>query len=624
MTKIQIFVAMHKNAVYPSIPDILCPIQVGASLCEDDDRIPGILHDDEGDNISEKNPLYSELTAQYFAFKNSDADYIGLFHYCRYLAFKEPCKEEDGWGNLIYEECDDYACTKLGLDNEIIHTVVSGTDIVTVKPRRFLYPEYGRTPKTVREAYGLPPFQHIEDLDTALTVLHEKYPEYDRAAEEYLSSKESYDCNLFVMRRDIFLDYSKWLFDILFETEKRIDTSMYDEQSSRVMGYLGERLFGIYYLKHKKELKTKELPKAMFMHTEPKVSIEPVFDHAVPVVFSVNDRFVPYLDVTIRSLLKNASSKRKYDIIILHSKISDKRKRLLKGIAKGISNVSIRFVDVRPWIRNYAFFTDQHLSEETYYRLILLELLPRYEKILYLDSDLVLEEDVSILFDTDIGESLVGAVRDIDVNGQAGLKMKDWDRYAAKKLGLRSIYDYFQAGVLIMNLSALRKHISTEEILTLAAGRKWRCHDQDVLNRICRGRVHYLPQIWNVLMDWEEPKEGRSRMEIFSHAPLTLFNEYAKARNMPKIVHYSGYQKPWDVADCDMAEYFWKYAKESPYYPSILHNVNRVLFDETEEEKGEGRSKDEPLRWKIVRSLFPVGTRRREVAKRIWHRIRRR
>ena len=66
-------------------------------------------HDDEGDNISQKNKTYCELTAQYWAWKNEDADYYGFFHYRRYLAFDPSLNKDDGWGNIAYDRISEEA-----------------------------------------------------------------------------------------------------------------------------------------------------------------------------------------------------------------------------------------------------------------------------------------------------------------------------------------------------------------------------------------------------------------------------------------------------------------------------------------------------------------------------------
>ena len=93
---IKIYVVCHKPSYVPENP-YLYPIQVGTAL--NGTKLPGMRHDDEGDNISQKNKTYCELTAQYWAWKNEDADYYGFFHYRRYLAFDPSLNKDDGWGN---------------------------------------------------------------------------------------------------------------------------------------------------------------------------------------------------------------------------------------------------------------------------------------------------------------------------------------------------------------------------------------------------------------------------------------------------------------------------------------------------------------------------------------------
>ena len=247
-----------------------------------------------------------------------------------------------------------------------------------------------------------------------------------------------------------------------------------------------------------------------------------------------------------------------YDIIVLFNDISEKNQNRIKWGARKHSNISIRFIRVCEYFDNEKLFVNQHLSVETYYRLIIPEIMPAYHKILYLDCDMVTDHDVAELYDIELNGCIIGAAKDIDVAGQVNLKQNNWDRYAVEELKLASPYDYFQAGVLILNLELLRRTASSEEMIRIALSRSWRCHDQDVLNMVCKGRVHYIPQKWNTLMSWKEP--GRSRMDILKMAPRKLYEEYIEARRQPYMIHFAGYQKPWDVADCDFAEYFWEYA----------------------------------------------------------------
>ena len=344
--------------------------------------------------------------------------------------------------------------------------------------------------------------------------------------------------------------------------------------------------------------------------------MKPIFEDGVPIVLSANDKFAPYLDVMIRSIISNASPTRQYDIIVLFNDISEKNRNLIVWEARDKTNISIRFIRVCEYFDASKLFVDQHLSVETYYRLIIPEIMPDYHKILYLDCDMVADRDVAELYDLDLNGCMIGAAKDIDVAGQINLRQNDWDRYVVEELKLSSGFDYFQAGVLILDLDQLRKTATSEELIALASSRSWRCHDQDVLNIVCKGRVYYIPQKWNTLMDWQEP--GRSRMQILKMAPRGLYEEYATARKEPYMIHFAGYQKPWDVVDCDFAEYFWMYAKESVYYPRLLRNIRRCLGEEgntCEAAPVIERMGQDPVIRRIANKLLPFGSRRREWVK---------
>ncbi len=616
---IKIYVVCHKPSYVPENP-YLYPIQVGTALAGQ--RLSGMLHDDDDDDISERNKSYCELTAQYWAWKNDDADYYGFFHYRRYFSFDPDLNRDDGWGNIAYERITEEAIKELKLQPDEMKRLITKYDVIFVQGRRYPRVQEGGVLLDVYHEYGSVNFQHREDLDIALTVLEEKYPEYRKTAQEYMHSSVAHECNMFIMRKEIYYQYCEWLFDILFETEKRIDTTWYSVEEYRVMGYLAERLCGIYYMYLKKQegIRAFELPKTLFHDTAPRVKLNPVFQNGVPIVLSANDKFAPYLDVMIRSIVANASPIRQYDIIVLFNDISEKNRSLITMAARGKENISIRFIRVCEYFDSEKLFVDQHLSVETYYRLIIPEIMPDYHKILYLDCDMVVNHDVAELFDMNLEGCIIGAAKDIDVAGQVNLKQNDWGSYAVKRLGLDKPYDYFQAGVLVMDLDMLRETATSEEMIQLASSASWRCHDQDVLNMICKNRVHNIPQQWNALMSWEEP--GRSRMQIMKMAPRALYEEYMGARKAPYMIHYAGYQKPWDVVDCDLAEYFWEYAKLSPYYPMLLRRIKRCFTDEAENPVSQTKAaqmENDPVIRRVANKLMPYGSRRRELVKKIYH-----
>ena len=241
---IRIYVVCHKPAYVPENP-YLYPIQVGTALSGT--KLPGMLHDDEGDNISERNKTYCELTAQYWAWKNEEADYYGFFHYRRYLAFDPSLNKDDGWGNIAYDRISEEAIEEMKLQPEIMRDLITKYDVISVRGRRYPRIKTEGKPMDVYHEYGMVPFQHRKDLDITLQILKEKYPAFAQTADSYMQSETAHECNMFIMKKEIYKNYCAWLFDILFEAEKRIDSIWYSVEEYRVMGYLAERLCGIYY-----------------------------------------------------------------------------------------------------------------------------------------------------------------------------------------------------------------------------------------------------------------------------------------------------------------------------------------------------------------------------------------
>lgn len=321
---IKILISCHKPTSYIS-NGILMPIQLN---CANQKKLfPDMLHDNKGDNISKLNPMYCELTAQYWAWKNLDADYYGFFHYRRYLSFSDKMAEDD-YGNIVEDYMDDDFVKKYSLDEDSIHTVVGDNDIVlsNLKNTKAM-PGMGKDMYTQYQASG---YLNIDDIYMMIDVLKEKYPEYVPYAKTFMDGHMSYLNNMYIMKKDVFKAYCEWLFDILDECHKRINYDNYSVEAIRTVGHLAERLFNIYMLHLKDEkadLKIKELQTVYIANTDPVEHYKPAFSkNNIPVVFSANDGYSPYLATAIRSLVDNSSSKNNYDIIIMNRDTSPNNK----------------------------------------------------------------------------------------------------------------------------------------------------------------------------------------------------------------------------------------------------------------------------------------------------------
>lgn len=247
MDDIKLFVCCHQPAQVPEHP-LLLPVQVGTALANS--RFPGFLYDDTGDNISSKNRSYCELTAQYWAWKNIQADYYGFFHYRRYLY-------SDIKAKLPYRVEQEAALPLLDkLGYAELGQVIRQYDLIVPKGENMYIP--------VRQHYVNAPYHNRRDLELMEQIIMERYPEMALALESYLSGTVCYFGNIYIMRREIFYDYCAWLFPILEEFDRRADISGYSLQEQRVDGYLAERLLGGYLTHCRERRRVLELPGVHF------------------------------------------------------------------------------------------------------------------------------------------------------------------------------------------------------------------------------------------------------------------------------------------------------------------------------------------------------------------------
>lgn len=242
MKNIKIIICAHKEVELPRHPYFL-PIQAGAAL---HDSIVEYQSDAEGVHISEKNPNFCELTAHYWAWKNlSGVDIIGLNHYRRYFDFQENFPR--------FAPDKKFVKTEVFLKQPYIYPdvekILMDFDVILPPERHW------RVSNTKQyEDYHI-----AKDWETLRNVIKEHSPQYYPAFVKTMdNSNKSCGYNMFIMRWELFHEYSKWLFDILFEVERRTDLSNYDPVQSRIYGYMSERLITVFC--EYKGLKVKRVP----------------------------------------------------------------------------------------------------------------------------------------------------------------------------------------------------------------------------------------------------------------------------------------------------------------------------------------------------------------------------
>ena len=237
MSDIKLFICCHERQAVPAHP-LLRPLQVGAALAGE--RFPGFAHDDEGENISDKNRSYCELTGQYWAWKNVRADRYSFFHYRRYLYPDTDAKRP----YIIRRDPDLEA---LGYDR--FAALIGRYDMILPMGEDMRVP--------VRDHYAR--HHRAADLALAEELVRQTHPEMAAALDTYLGGTVQFFGNIFIMGRDVFQDYCAWLFPLLAAFDGEVS-----DPGPRVDGYLAERLLGVYATYRRHELRTLELPRAHF------------------------------------------------------------------------------------------------------------------------------------------------------------------------------------------------------------------------------------------------------------------------------------------------------------------------------------------------------------------------
>lgn len=266
MTNIKILVAVHKESMLPQ-NDIFLPIQVGRKNATIKLDMQG---DDEGDNISDKNPQFCELTAIYWAWKNlHESDYVGLFHYRRYLTVSKVNFLKTGqrilkyhflkyFGNIFFWGKTYIQWPSLemsfGIDaqndsqnfSHFIQTQASKFDIVTLR-------EIKLSNQNIKTFWSITISSTV--IDNLEIIIQKEYPNYFDTYKSILHENKTFPCNMFVMRKEVFDVYANFIFTVLFKLESHL-LNLEITPLPRTMGYIGELLTSTF-IYHKIKLGSK-------------------------------------------------------------------------------------------------------------------------------------------------------------------------------------------------------------------------------------------------------------------------------------------------------------------------------------------------------------------------------
>lgn len=256
----------------------------------------------------------------------------------------------------------------------------------------------------------------------------------------------------------------------------------------------------------------------------------------IPIFFSVDDNYIPFLMVALESIVSNASNNNNYDFYILTNGL--KQENVDKIMIYNKNNFTLNLVDVTKKIKDISaiLHTRDYYTKAIYYRLFIPTLFPNLDKAIYLDCDIAVTADIAELYSYDVTNNLVGAIAD-----EAVSIIPEFQAYTKNCLGIYG-RKYFNSGVMVMNLKELRAiNFETKFFNALTSYKLKVAPDQDYLNVICKDRVTYIPKTWNKMPF----KDNNIKYEEL------------------KLIHYNLSNKPWHYEGIEYEEVFWKYVKQA-------------------------------------------------------------
>ena len=560
--------------------DVIIPVQTGRAIA--DEIFEEMIGDNEGENISEKNDKYSELTLQYWVWKNYEMigapEYVGFMHHRRHFIFNDKPYSTDIEGCVPFKNIDKSYLSRINLNENDIKRFVEGYDCVTTKEdlqeisKRRRDPQWGTAKGSWNAIIDLDPRAH----EAAMETLIQLYPDYKSAVEHYLQSCTMHWYNSYVMTREFFFEYCQFLFPILSVLETKLETRYYSKNAQRIFGYIAERLHTVFIIKKQQEgkkIRYANLTVIKDMREDKEKKILPIYPEKNVIVLGSSKSYIIYAIVAIQSIIACASPEKNYDIVLLNDASALYYDYILKKMNIP-RNISVRRYNPEEYVQQLDLQKIKlwdRLSIVTFFRLACPEIFEQYEKVLYIDSDMVAVEDVYKLFQFDMHGAPIAAVKDFEtqriLNKERMNGNKEITNYFLN-LGINKLDDYFNGGLLLFDVKkCLQIGYPEKYKLKLQQTGKLILADQDILNSIFNENYCQLPAEWNVC--WQVPVNSNNFYK--RQLPCSMYEEYENSRSNPKVIHYCGRFKPWSTPDMELADWWWFYARMSPVYECILH-----------------------------------------------------
>lgn len=279
----------------------------------------------------------------------------------------------------------------------------------------------------------------------------------------------------------------------------------------------------------------------------------------VPIVYASNNDYVPYMAVSIQSILDNTSPNTvPLFYVLIDNDFSQENCEILEKQVRS-HNSEIRFIRADEYFDSNLKSRIEHISIQTFYRLAIPSILSCYNKVIYLDGDTVVNGDIGELFSTNVSDVyLSGVIAPAFVN-----------KKHVSRLGIDT-KNYVNAGVLVINNRLLIKD-KVQERFMKAIEKKYDCMDQDILNVVCLGKIRNI-DIKNNLMT-----KYFSNYDKYTEQWHITTDDFKNAMIKPYIIHYADKIKPWNDPKSPLASYFYMYSINSPYFELFKKYRNKKI-----------------------------------------------
>jgi hypothetical protein len=534
--------------------EILVPIQTGRALSNE--KFEGMLGDDTGENISSENNKYSELTAQYWAWKNykklGNPDYIGHMQYRRHFIFNKdaifnmhtPENQLNGFSVRFVDKITDDYIENIGLDRYSVNSAIKKHDITVVKKSDMTYIGC----KNAKEDF----LKHVPgsretDYNILANVLLKHHPEYEEVFNKFEYEPYRHFYHMFVMKKEIFFEYCNFIFPLLKEIDSLIDYSCRGTRGGRVLGYLGEMLFCLFVFKKQEEgLEIGEYYSTVILNNN-KVESTKRFNELCKkkeeqcIVYNVNDSNFYFTLRSIFTLDEYLKDEKTYDLVIFYNNLNSKYLDYLNTISfNKFNNIIIQ------WSENFQF-QNEAINKHSFLKS--LYVLRDYKNLVYINSRVCFNNvtKFSEYRNEEINVAMHPQIAKIANTKTTVMK------YISNILELEDPYKYFIDDIIfvntsLLNLKKISKIIKTD--LTLIP------KQVDILNYIFKNEKTFLPE--NFLME----RSMLERKKYFSD------DEYFNAlKNC--TCFYIPNEEFFTIENL-------KYLRKTPFYEEIILNMVKV------------------------------------------------